>query len=133
MRSLGDSRRSRNEPAGDRYRYNHGAVYFGNSTTAGSSATFTTQTIVANPASLDSVLFLPTTLSGNASIQIEAGDFNGDGVPDLATANYGANTVSVLYGNGSGGLGLPVSNLQRREVTRMPSQSAILTATDYSD
>jgi hypothetical protein len=31
------------------------------------------------------------------------GDFNGDGIPDLATANSGTNNVTVLLGNGSGG------------------------------
>ena len=31
------------------------------------------------------------------------GDFNGDGVPDLATANYNGNNVTVLLGNGAGG------------------------------
>ena len=30
------------------------------------------------------------------------GDFNGDGKPDLATANAGGNTVSILQGNGDG-------------------------------
>ena len=30
------------------------------------------------------------------------GDFNGDGVPDLAVADFASNTVSVLLGNGDG-------------------------------
>jgi hypothetical protein len=30
------------------------------------------------------------------------GDFNGDGIPDLATTNYDDNTVSVLLGDGTG-------------------------------
>ena len=33
------------------------------------------------------------------------GDFNGDGKPDLATANYGDDTVSVLLNLGDGGFG----------------------------
>ena len=34
---------------------------------------------------------------------VAAGDFNGDGITDLAVANYGSNSVSILLGNGSGG------------------------------
>jgi hypothetical protein len=34
---------------------------------------------------------------------LAVGDFNGDGVADLATANYHSNNVTVLLGNGSGG------------------------------
>src|SRR5258707_853361 len=33
---------------------------------------------------------------------VAMGDFNGDGVPDLATANWGSNDVSVFLGNGDG-------------------------------
>jgi len=33
---------------------------------------------------------------------IVVGDFNGDGIPDLAVANYATGTVSVLLGNGDG-------------------------------
>ncbi len=33
---------------------------------------------------------------------IEVGDFNGDGIPDLAVANEDSNTVTVLLGNGDG-------------------------------
>src|SRR2546423_809276 len=40
--------------------------------------------------------------SGYGSASIAVGDLNGDGVPDLAVANSGANTVSVLLGNGDG-------------------------------
>lgn len=35
-------------------------------------------------------------------IFIAAGDFNGDGTPDLAAANFASGTVSVLLGNGDG-------------------------------
>ena len=34
---------------------------------------------------------------------LAAGDFNGDGIPDIAVADMGDNTVTVLLGNGSGG------------------------------
>jgi hypothetical protein len=33
---------------------------------------------------------------------IAVGDFNGDGVPDLATANNGGDSVTFLLGNGDG-------------------------------
>ena len=31
------------------------------------------------------------------------GDFNGDGIQDLATTSYVSSTITVLLGNGSGG------------------------------
>lgn len=40
---------------------------------------------------------------GNTPESIAVGDFNGDGVQDLAVANVNSNNVSVLLGNGSGG------------------------------
>jgi hypothetical protein len=36
---------------------------------------------------------------------VAIGDVNGDGKPDLVTANHSANTVSVLLGNGNGTFG----------------------------
>ena len=30
---------------------------------------------------------------------VAVGDFNGDGIPDLAAANYGNNNVSILLGS----------------------------------
>ncbi len=37
---------------------------------------------------------------------VAVGDFNSDGNPDLAVANYNSNNVSVLLGTGSGGFGV---------------------------
>ena len=46
--------------------------------------------------------FAPPTFAVGASPHGEAvGDFNGDGKADLAVVNEGANTVSILLGNGS--------------------------------
>src|SRR5262245_30687887 len=39
---------------------------------------------------------------GEGPSDVKAGDFNGDGNPDLATANFYDDTVSVLLGNGDG-------------------------------
>jgi sugar lactone lactonase YvrE len=40
--------------------------------------------------------------TGNEPNSAAVGDFNGDGILDLAVANIGSNTVSVLLGNGDG-------------------------------
>ena len=39
---------------------------------------------------------------GVAASSVTVGDFNGDSQQDLATANFGANTVSILLGQGDG-------------------------------
>ncbi len=39
---------------------------------------------------------------GTGPYFVAVGDFNGDGKPDLATANYGSNNVTVLLGDGTG-------------------------------
>src|SRR3982750_3886097 len=43
--------------------------------------------------------------AGVQPFSVAAGDFNGDGKLDLATANNNANTVSILLGNGDGTFG----------------------------
>jgi len=40
--------------------------------------------------------------TGDEPYSVAVGDFNGDGNPDLAVANFGAHNVSVLLGNGDG-------------------------------
>jgi hypothetical protein len=43
--------------------------------------------------------------TGAAPISLAAGDFNLDGKPDIAVANFSSNNISVLLGNGAGGFG----------------------------
>ncbi|UCD83376.1 MAG: VCBS repeat-containing protein, partial [Deltaproteobacteria bacterium] len=43
--------------------------------------------------------------TGDRPISISKGDFNSDGINDLAVANYGANNVGIFLGNGSDGQG----------------------------
>ena len=50
-------------------------------------------TIFQNPASYG---------TGTTPQAVAAGDFNGDGKPDLAVVNNGANSVSILLNNGNG-------------------------------
>src|SRR5208282_156447 len=40
--------------------------------------------------------------ANNGAYQVVSGDFNGDGIPDLAVTDINDNTVSVLLGNGDG-------------------------------
>ena len=42
-------------------------------------------------------------------IAVAIGDLNGDGKPDIAVANYGSGTISVLFGNGDGTFQTPVT------------------------
>jgi hypothetical protein len=43
----------------------------------------------------------PVTVGAEPS-SVAVGDFNGDGIPDLAIANYGSGTVTILLGAGNG-------------------------------
>ena len=47
--------------------------------------------------------------TGNNPQGVAIGDFNGDGVPDLAVANKSDDTVSIYLGNGDGSFGTPVT------------------------
>jgi hypothetical protein len=60
----------------------------------------TSEFVPANP-TLDQVAI------GNSPGSVAVGDFNGDGIPDLVTANNFDNTVSVLLGNGDGTFASP--------------------------
>jgi hypothetical protein len=48
-------------------------------------------------------------IGGTFPTRLVAGDFNGDGRPDLAVPNFHQNNVSVLLNNGSGGFGSAVN------------------------
>ena len=43
-----------------------------------------------------------TVTAGSLPWEVASGDLNGDGKPDLVVADYGADTISVLLGNGDG-------------------------------
>ncbi len=43
--------------------------------------------------------------AGSSLFGLEAADLNGDGILDLVTSSFGSNAVSVLLGNGIGGVG----------------------------
>ena len=76
------------------------ATYSGDSTHGPSTSTATVQTVNAGQSTgLGAVVNVAV---GTSPWAITQGDFNGDGKTDLAVANYGSNTVSVLLGNGNG-------------------------------
>jgi hypothetical protein len=59
--------------------------------------------------------------SGNTSTSLTTGDFNDDGNLDLAVANTGDNSISILLGNGSGALtasGSPIAVGREPEAIR---------------
>jgi len=62
--------------------------------------------------STSSVKFNKTSMgTGNSPRAVVSGDFNGDGRPDLAVANYADNTAEIFLSNGDGtfGPGLPAA------------------------
>jgi FG-GAP-like repeat/Putative Ig domain/Beta-propeller repeat len=76
----------------------------GNSTY--SAATSVTRSFTVNQAKLSRSFVEAAGGPFAAGIQprsVATGDFNGDGIPDVATANYGSANVTVLLGNRSGG------------------------------
>ena len=60
---------------------------------------------------------------GDTPVAIVAGDFNQDGKPDLAVANNGSDTMTVLLGNGDGTFRKPASS-PLLEVGQFPQSMA---------
>ncbi len=52
---------------------------------------------------------------GVAPDDVVMGDFDGDGLPDLAVANGSSNNVSLLIGNGAGAFAPPINFASRGE------------------
>ena len=51
----------------------------------------------------------PATVPGGIPNTIVMADFNHDGILDVATANYGANSASILLGKGDGSFASPIT------------------------
>jgi len=68
------------------------------------SASDTVSVLLNLGGSNDHVNFAPqmTFATGKQPFSVAVADMNGDGVPDIITANAASNTVSVLLGNGNG-------------------------------
>src|SRR6266446_1648514 len=72
------------------------------------TATLAFSSALATPAPAQTVQFIAHRDYGSGAnfglgpTSVAVGDFNGDGIKDLALANYAANTVAVLLGNGDG-------------------------------
>src|SRR5919198_68751 len=73
----------------------------------GASVTKAFRLRVKTPATCNPVHFAAATNvpAGNGPYASAVGDFNGDGKPDFATANFSSNNVSVVLGDGSGHFG----------------------------
>jgi hypothetical protein len=63
--------------------------------------------------------------AGSLPNSVVVGDFNGDGIPDLAAANYGSDNVSVLLGRGDG-------TFQRAQSYRVRSSPISLAVADLN-
>jgi len=67
--------------------------------------------VVFGVARADALTFAPKTdfAAGDTPSAVAVGDFNGDGHVDLAVADWWADSVSILIGDGLGGFAAPVS------------------------
>src|SRR6266702_2548659 len=78
------------------------------------AATILFSSALPSPVSAQTVSFIAHKdfVSGSTPVSVAVGDFNSDGVQDLALANYRDNTVSVVVGdlNGDHKVDLAVAN-----------------------
>jgi len=68
-----------------------------------------------------------TVSIGPGAFSAASGDFNGDGIVDLVSANQGNNTVSVVLGNTQGGFSAPAT------YTTGPAPTAVVTGDFNND
>ena len=85
------------------------ARYYGDGTYAPAHAAAIWETILPLPQAGFGAL--QTGAAGFGPESVVATDFNGDGITDLAVANYADVSVSVLLGNGDGTFQPPISSL----------------------
>src|SRR5262245_20866029 len=52
----------------------------------------------------------PLSFDAGSTLSVAVGDFNADGILDLAATNYASDTVSVLLGKGDGTFGAAVKH-----------------------
>ena len=67
-----------------------------------------------------------TGVSGSQGSQIQIGDFNGDGIPDVALVDFAGEAVDVLIGNGDGTFKPPA-------LSHPPIHPVALTAGDFKN
>jgi hypothetical protein len=66
------------------------------------------------------------TFSGRLPFRVVAADLNADGNPDLATADHGSGSVSVMLGKGDAAFGGPsaIGRAHGRRMSRPPISAA---------
>jgi hypothetical protein len=75
---------------------------------AGASVTKTFMLTVTTPFTCSPLTFAAAApFPANSGGASTVGDFNGDGIQDIAVVSGSASTVSILLGNGAGGFGAP--------------------------
>ena len=101
------------------------AIYSGVSGAWKSSQSAVVSQVVNQPAASVGFPQMASYITGIWPYSVAAGDFNGDGKPDLAVANYGGQSVSVLPGNGDGTFGSAVTYA-------LPGQANFVAVADFN-